>query len=597
MTYKLVTNASSISRDYGYTAGGYTTSNSAVTEKYDDVINTWTTKGNLNTARYTLAGFSLNGYGYTAGGTTGSNSTVTEKYDDVANLWTTKGSLNTARYTLAGFSLNGYGYTAGGFTGSYSAVTEKYDDVANTWSTKGNLNITRSDLTGFSLNGYGYSVGGYHYGISKTTEKYDDIANIWTTKADVTVGTYGIYMSVGFPLNSYGYVTGGDSGTLNATGKYDDTTNTWTVKGNLNTGRYYLSGFSLNGYGYTAGGTTGSNRAVTEKYDDIANTWTTKGNLNTARYGLAGFSLGALQAGVKNPEINPIYKTINKSKTTSIWLGAEMAYFPATNPAVYNEVPGSTIYAGWSYLAFDDTTAQTAVWRVPLSKYDGGNIVVKAFSKPQTTPTGAVTLQYNILTIGLVNGSEFNTAILADITTAIIASNTVQYSDNAAVYPSSISYILIKSIQMISPYSGSWRIYFEVTGSTMGYGKIYKNGVSYGTERSAGNWTGFTEDFTNITTNAGDTIEIWGREINGSLVGIRNFQIDFDYNSVNINQLIHSLSTSTLSTQVQIASAMIDPTNVATDNLLVIGISRDVVSDNLVGNGQLLGILLEYTKA
>lgn len=161
-----------------------------------------------------------------------------------------------------------------------------------------------------------------------------------------------------------------------------------------------------------------------------------------------------------------------------IWLGAEGAYLPATNPAVYNEVAGATTYAGWAFLAFDDTTSQTAVWRVPVPGYNGGNIVVKAFSKPQTTPSGNVTLQYNILTIGLANDEEFNEAVLVDT-------------------------------------------------------------------------------------------------------------------DVNIS---HSLGTGTHNTHVNIASATIDPSNVAEDDLLVIGLSRDVTSDDLVGNGQLLGILLQYTK-
>ncbi len=148
-------------RAFGYTTGGLDPSfaNSAVTEKYADVANSWTAKANLNTARYNLAGFSLNGFGYTAGGSTGSNSAVCEKYDDVANSWTTKANLNTARYNLAGFSLNGFGYTAGGTTGSNSAVTEKYDDVANTWTAKANLNTAIYNLAGFSL---GYLTESYY---------------------------------------------------------------------------------------------------------------------------------------------------------------------------------------------------------------------------------------------------------------------------------------------------------------------------------------------------------------------------------------------------------------------------------------------------
>jgi len=179
----------------GFTAGGFTDSNSAVTEKYDDIANSWTTKANLNTARNALAGFSLNGYGYTAGGTGGTN--VTEKYDDTADTWTTKANLNTARGCLAGFSLNGYGYTAGGYTSSNSAVTEKYDDIANSWTTKANLNTARRYLTGFSLNSYGYTAGGLTSSNSAVTEKYDDIANSWTTKANLNTARQGL---AGFSL-------------------------------------------------------------------------------------------------------------------------------------------------------------------------------------------------------------------------------------------------------------------------------------------------------------------------------------------------------------------------------------------------------------
>ncbi len=51
-----------------------------------------------------------------------------------------------------------------------------------------------------------------------------------------------------------------------------------------------------------------------------------------------------------------------------------------------------------------------------------------------------------------------------------------------------------------------------------------------------------------------------------------------------------------LSTEIHKASATIDPANVAADDILVIGIQRDVATDDLVGNGQLFGILLEYTS-
>lgn len=161
-----------------------------------------------------------------------------------------------------------------------------------------------------------------------------------------------------------------------------------------------------------------------------------------------------------------------------VWLPAEAAYLPITNPAELIEEPGATIYAGFSYLTFDDTISEHAIWRIPMPDYDGGNIVVTAYSKVATTPAGPVTLQYNILTIGLANSEAFDAAVTVDTT-------------------------------------------------------------------------------------------------------------------VNIS---HLLDTTELLTDLMIASATIDPANVASDDLLVIELSRDVGSDNLSGDGELVGIMLEYTR-
>lgn len=164
--------------------------------------------------------------------------------------------------------------------------------------------------------------------------------------------------------------------------------------------------------------------------------------------------------------------------TVNIFLPAEAAYLPVTNPASLVEELGATVYAGHSHLAYDDTTAESAVWRVPVPDYDGGNIVVTAYSKVATTPSGTVTLQYDILTIGLANSEAFDAAVTVDTT-------------------------------------------------------------------------------------------------------------------VNIS---HSLDTTELDTDVMVASATIDPANVSADDLLVIEIKRDVATDTLVGDGYIIGIMLEYDR-
>lgn len=192
---------------------------------------------------------------------------------------------------------------------------------------------------------------------------------------------------------------------------------------------------------------------------------TTAGLFNDSTYGVEG----NLDTHIADTSIHG---------RTSISLPAETAYLPSTNPAALIEVLGTTTYAGWSYLAFDDTTSEHAIWRTPMPDYDGGNIVVTAYTKPATTPSGSVTLQFNILTIGLATSEAFNSASTSDT-------------------------------------------------------------------------------------------------------------------SVNLSQ---SMNTTELSTDIMITTATIDPANVTADDLLVIELSRDVTSDNLTGDGQLLGIMLEYTR-
>ena len=291
----------------GYTAGGYSTI--VVTEKYDDVGDIWTIKANLNTGRYRLSGFGLNGYGYTAGG----SPCAVEKYDDVENIWTTKTNLNTPRRDVACFGLNRYGYAVGA-----GAITEKYDDVADIWIDKANLNTGRSSPAGFSLNDYGYIAGGFTGGGPdiidyNVTEKYDDAADIWTTVHNLNTARRTL---TGFSLNGYGYAVGGGKtkfGTYSAiTEKYDDAADIWTTVHNLNTARNILAGFSLNDYGYTAGGLGGG--AVTEKYDDVVDIWTAKANLNTAKWGLTGFNIGeAVAAAAATKPGRPLRRSTGAS--------------------------------------------------------------------------------------------------------------------------------------------------------------------------------------------------------------------------------------------------------------------------------------------
>ena len=93
---------------------------------------TWSSGGNLATARRYLAGAGAQTAGLCMGGDTGSNSAVTEEYNGTS--WSSGGNLATARRGLAGAGAQTAGLCMGGYTGSKSAVTEEYNitEVTNT---------------------------------------------------------------------------------------------------------------------------------------------------------------------------------------------------------------------------------------------------------------------------------------------------------------------------------------------------------------------------------------------------------------------------------------------------------------------------------
>ena len=92
------------------------------------ILGSWSSGGNLITARRQLAGAGTQTAGLCMGGYTGSNSSATEEYNGTS--WSSGGNLITARRELAGAGTQTAGLCMGGTTGSNSAATEEY----NKWS-------------------------------------------------------------------------------------------------------------------------------------------------------------------------------------------------------------------------------------------------------------------------------------------------------------------------------------------------------------------------------------------------------------------------------------------------------------------------------
>jgi hypothetical protein len=105
------------------------------------------------------------------------------------------------------------------------------------------------------------------------------------------------------------------------------------------------------------------------------------------------------------------------------------------------------------------------------------------------------------------------------------ASDTLLDSHDAEVNCAG-AYALKKSIRII--VAGTYRIAFDLKRSaeaTNLAGRIYKNGVAYGTERSGNyvDWTNYSED---LFFSSGDTCELWLKGYTGPVyVYGRNFRL------------------------------------------------------------------------
>lgn len=115
-------------------------------------------------------------------------------------------------------------------------------------------------------------------------------------------------------------------------------------------------------------------------------------------------------------------------------------------------------------------------------------------------------------------GSQFETQAFSAGTSVIASANT----ERSSAYD---AYTLVKAIQVVS--AGTVTVSFDLktgTGGTAVYGKIYKNTVAVGTERSdaSGTYQTFTENF---EVARGDTIQLYAKRTGAVSTFYRNFQV------------------------------------------------------------------------
>src|SRR5438105_1811066 len=250
-------------------------------ELYDPTTGTWSSTGNLNTARDGHTATLLqNGKVLVVSGDQDGNSA--ELYDAATGTWSLTGSLNLSRHAYTATLLtNGKVLVAGGADDTQSNVfssAELYDPATGSWSSTGNLVTARADHAATLLsNGKVLVAGGFgDFSLGQVTnraELYDPDTGRWSSTGNLNRGRAfhtATLLTTGRVLVAGGFFIDGLPNITDRSELYDPATGTWGNTGNLNSGRrFHTATLLLNGKVLAAGGTFGLNTA--ELYDPNSN--------------------------------------------------------------------------------------------------------------------------------------------------------------------------------------------------------------------------------------------------------------------------------------------------------------------------------------
>ena len=247
---------------------------------------------------------------------------------EVQGSWTSGGNLSTARSNLGGAGTQtaaaaGGGLNPTGRTGSPGTVrteTEEYNGTS--WTSGGSLGTAKYGNVGCGTQTAALSLGGASTNpyvnlgpnsISNVTQEYDGTS--WTSGGNypIVITTAG---AAGTQTSALAFGGFGPS-TTNSTNEYDGTS--WTAGGNLGTARYEIMGAGTQTSALAFGGY--SNLITTEAYNGTS--WSTQGSMTTGRSSTAtsGTQTAALAAGGRSPITNATEEftggPVNVNKTIS----------------------------------------------------------------------------------------------------------------------------------------------------------------------------------------------------------------------------------------------------------------------------------------
>lgn len=246
------------------------------------------------------------------------------------------------------------------------------------WLTKANYPVLVSLPASFALNGFGYVAGGDTGSLAVGTNyRYSDDNDQWLQKA--TTSDVSRYESAASFLNGFGYISGGgnDAGTLaGGVEQYNDSTNAWSSKTNLITSRRSHSMFNLQGFVHALVGVTTPGSTVlssNEVYSDVANAWYTRADVPAAVRDAICASLndfGYVAGGSTTTATRKFTPSTNSWRTTNAVYGvgiSEAAGF-TVNGVICGAGGNASISSAYKYIDTFDTWYQIS--NLPAGKTD-----------------------------------------------------------------------------------------------------------------------------------------------------------------------------------------------------------------------------------
>jgi len=341
---------------------------SNVTQSYDG--STWSTPAaTLTTGRQILAGFGIQTAALGAGGYAPPTnpSTATEAYDGTS--WTAGGNLNTARFGLAGAGTQTAGLVTGGRPPA-SGLTNTEEYNGSTWTAVNASNISRQYHAASGLQTAAITFGGANPSITNTAEEYDGTS--WSPTASMATARSALASS-NKGASSSTSAFGGDTGPalsaateeyFSSIDNYDpSSTAAWSSGGNINgPTRYGLGSGGPSTAAWISSGYGGPGpqyRLETEEYD--GSTWTTANNCNISGQSIvaAGTQTSGLMTARNYPGVSPLTATEEYNGTN--W---------TTVPGNLNQAQSGTSGCGTQTAALA-TRGRTAPIGTANEEYDG----------------------------------------------------------------------------------------------------------------------------------------------------------------------------------------------------------------------------------